>query len=274
MLILVKIWKQKWWIMYTLGLILIAFIVFYCGLVIREYDVKSDKITKPIKVVLISDLHSNIYGKDQKNLIKAIKDQKPDLILLTGDIIDDKAPTKGAEKLLEGIKDICKVYYVRGNHEARIKDKNQVKNIINKYGITMLDYEYEEIVINENKLVIAGIIDKEYGFDTKTHMQKNFKELENIEGYKILLAHRPEFIEEYKKYSFDLIVSGHTHGGQVRIPYLLNGLYAPNQGWLPKYAGGEYIHEGLTHIISRGLYRGWPRVFNPPELVVINIDTL
>ena len=106
-------------------------------------------------------------------------------------------------------------------------------------------------------------------------MEKAFRELDGISLYKILIAHRPENIETYKKYSFDLVLSGHTHGGQIRIPGIVNGLYAPNQGIFPKYAGGFYIHGHLTHIISRGLSKKFmlPRPGNPPELVIITIES-
>jgi predicted MPP superfamily phosphohydrolase len=106
-------------------------------------------------------------------------------------------------------------------------------------------------------------------------MERAFRELDEIPLYKILIAHRPEMIENYKKYSFDLVLSGHTHGGQVRIPLIINGLYAPGQGVFPKYAGGIYTHGNLTHVISRGLSVNprLPRIFNPPELVIIIIES-
>jgi predicted MPP superfamily phosphohydrolase len=106
-------------------------------------------------------------------------------------------------------------------------------------------------------------------------MEERFRGLDDIKRYKILMAHRPENIETYSKYSFDLVVSGHTHGGQVRIPYIMNGLYAPNQGFFPKYSGGLYHQKNLTLIISRGLSVNpkIPRIFNPPELVVIVIES-
>ena len=100
-----------------------------------------------------------------------------------------------------------------------------------------------------------------------------FYELENNTNFKILLAHRPELIELYKKFSFDLVLSGHSHGGQMRVPFILNGLYAPNQGLFPKYAGGSYKHNSMIHIVSRGASFNprLPRVFNPPEIVIIDI---
>jgi predicted MPP superfamily phosphohydrolase len=128
---------------------------------------------------------------------------------------------------------------------------------------------------------LAGIEDphkkyyEEPEYDQSGTMEKTFRELDTIKSYKILMAHRPENIELYRKYSFELIVSGHTHGGQIRIPYIMNGLYAPDQGFFPKYSGGVYQHENLTHIISRGLSINpkLPRIFNPPELVVITIKS-
>jgi predicted MPP superfamily phosphohydrolase len=105
-------------------------------------------------------------------------------------------------------------------------------------------------------------------------MEKTFRELDEIPAYKILIAHRPELIEKYRKYSFDLILSGHTHGGQVRL-LLINGLYAPHQGIFPKYGGGKYKHGNVTHIISRGLsvLPKYPRIFNPPEFVIIVVNS-
>lgn len=97
--------------------------------------------------------------------------------------------------------------------------------------------------------------------------------MQNKPEFKILLAHRPELIEIYKKSHFDLVLSGHAHGGQVRIPFILNGLFAPDQGWFPEYVGGVYKHDSLTHIVSRGVSYNplLPRIFNPPEVVVIEI---
>ena len=126
-------------------------------------------------------------------------------------------------------------------------------------------------------MVLAGIgdPDKKYyetpEYDQAASMENAFRELDEVKSYKILVAHRPENIETYRKYSFDLVLSGHTHGGQVRLPHILNGLYAPNQGFFPKYGGGLYKHEKLTHIISRGLSVNpiLPRIFNPPELVIV-----
>ena len=263
--------------------ILLAICAFYNGITIVDYTVKSDKTDdeQTINIVLVTDLHSNIYWKDQKSLINRIKNKKPDLILLNGDIADDEEPIKGTELLLEGIKDICPIYYTTGNHEYWYEDINEIRDTIRSYGVKILEDEYEEILIKNTPIIIAGIDDpdkKKYEDETYNQtvsMENSFRELDNNESYKILMAHRPKKIDEYKNFSFDLIVSGHTHGGQVRVPFILNGLFAPNQGWFPELGGGEYQYEDLTHIISRGLSfnRRMPRIFNPPELVTIYLKS-
>ena len=267
---------------YVILLIIIPIVIvaFYNCLTIRHYSINADKLSdrQRVRAVLIADLHSHIYGNKQKDLILKIINQKPDIIQLAGDIADDVQPIEGTELLLEGIKDVAPVFYVSGNHEYWSGDIENIKEIIKSYGVTILEDEYREITVNDLPIIIAGVDDREWTRyrkkDSLKSMDENFAELADKSQFKILLAHRPEQIEFYKKYSFDLVVSGHAHGGQVRIPFLLNGLFAPNQGWFPKYAGGMYKHDNLIHIVSRGVSFNprLPRVFNPPEIVVIDIS--
>jgi predicted MPP superfamily phosphohydrolase len=278
--------KRRIFKIYKIGIIailvfLVLFGAFYNGLVVRKYTLESTKINakNSIRIVLISDLHSHIYGKNQSELVSIIKAQKPDIIALTGDIADDVDPIDGTKQFLAGIKGMAPTYYVTGNHEFWSNDINNIRELIKGYGVTILKNNYKRIKIKDSNLLIAGIDDPQAVRYEKTSsdwgqdMYKAFNGLDSDQEYKILLAHRPEYIETYKKYSFDLVLSGHAHGGQVRIPLILNGLFAPNQGWFPKYAGGVYKHDALTHIVSRGLSYNprLPRVFNPPEVVVINI---
>ena len=235
-----------------------------------------------IKIVLIADLHSTIFGEDQLILIDKIKTINPDLIILAGDIIDDIVPITGTRLLLEGISNLAPIFYVTGNHEFWTFNIQAIREELASYGVTILSDNYVKIEINNNEIIIAGIEDpdKRYyetqNYNQNESMENAFKELDEIQLYKILIAHRPELIENYKKYSFNLVLSGHAHGGQVRIPPFINGLYAPHQGVFPKYAGGLYIHENLTHIVSRGLSitPQLPRIFNSPELVVIIIESI
>jgi predicted MPP superfamily phosphohydrolase len=234
-----------------------------------------------IKIVLISDLHSTIFGKDQSVLIDMIKEIEPDLIFLTGDIIDDVVPVTGTRLLLSGISGMAPIYYVTGNHEYRSHNIQEIREELVSRRVIILSDSYVKVEINNNEIIIAGIDDpdkKRYetpAYNQDESMEEAFRELDNTPLFKILLAHRPERIEKYKRYSFDLVLSGHTHGGQVRFPPLINGLYAPHQGLFPKYAGGIYTHGNLTHVVSRGLsISPWfPRIFNPPELVVIVIES-
>ena len=264
----------------SLAVLIFCIIAFYNGLVTKNYIMTTNKFNsgKTIRAVLITDLHSHVYGKNQNKLILKTKKQNPDIILLAGDIGDDEVPFDGAKSLIDGIKNIAPIFYVSGNHEYWSGDIKNIKQIIRSYGVIVLEHEYKEIIINDIPIIIAGVDDpywiKYEKNSSGKSMDKAFKELTLKNQFKILLAHRPERIELYKKYPFDLVVSGHTHGGQVRIPFLLNGLLAPNQGWFPKYAGGMYKHDGTTHIVSRGLSFNplLPRVFNPPEIVVIDIS--
>lgn len=255
---------------------------FYYGITTKTYTIKTDKLSKgtSLRIVLISDLHNTIHGNNQKSLIEKITKQNPDLILLTGDIGDDVAPLKGTQLLLSGINDIAPIFYVTGNHEYWSYDIQAFRDMLQSFGVTTLSDQFVQLKWNGIDIIIAGVEDpdkKKYespDYNQAKAMAEAFGDLHKSDAYKILLAHRPENIESYQKYPFDLVVSGHAHGGQVRIPFFINGLYAPNQGWFPAYVGGLYQHDTLYHIISRGLSINprLPRIFNPPELVVISVE--
>ncbi len=261
--------------------VFLAIAAFYSGLVVRRYSVVTDKLGpgQSIRIVLITDLHSSIYGKNQKDIVSLIEKQKPDMIALAGDIVDEREPIEGTELFLANIKDIAPVYYVTGNHEFWSHKVEPIKDTIRRYGVKILEHEYEHAVINGVPVIIGGVDDPDIritegnGYDWIRGMHDAFDSLADEHGFKILLSHRPELMDIYRRFSFDLVLSGHTHGGQVRIPLFLNGLYAPDQGWFPKYAGGLYKHGDMTLIVSRGVSYNpkLPRVFNPPEVTVIDI---
>lgn len=262
-------------------IVLLCFVAFYNGLVVREYTVKTDKLSEgqTARIVLVTDLHSHIYGKDQTKIVSLIRKQNPDIIALVGDIADDVEPIDGAKLLLDGIRNIAPVYYVTGNHEIWSRRTNEIKQVFQNHGAIVLENNYESVVINSGNFIIGGIDDPDIvpyehpDMDWPGEVKNRFSELNNQTGYTILLSHRPELIDLYRELPFNLVLSGHSHGGQVIIPFLLNGLLAPNQGWFPKYAGGLYQHPELIHIVSRGVSFNprLPRIFNPPEIVVINI---
>lgn len=268
--------------MLIIGLLIIfLFVALYNGLVVKRYLINTSKLDtdESLRIVLIADLHNHIYGKKQNKIVSLIRKQNPDLIALAGDIADDEMPIEGTKQFLVGIQGLAPTYYVTGNHEFWSNDIKNIKNTIYQYDVTILENTYEQIRVNNSSIIIAGVdapdmvkYDKP-GFDWEGELHKAFLELQDKPDFKILLAHRPELIEIYKRNDFDLVLSGHAHGGQVRIPFILNGLYAPDQGWFPKYAGGAYYHDSLIHIVSRGVSFNprLPRIFNPPEIVVIEI---
>ncbi len=259
---------------------------FYIGLTLRVYEIETDKIPaeKSVRVVAVTDLHSHIYGKDQKPLIDMIIKQQPDIIALVGDIADDEEPDEGTRLMMDGIRGIAPMYYVSGNHEYWSDGYDDIKSMMESYGVTVLDNESEDIIVNGVRLCISGV-DDPYMFDytedsdylemdgEKDLFRQRFSDIDGS-VFNVLLAHRPELIDLYQQYGFDLVLSGHTHGGQIRVPLLINGLFAPDQGWFPKYAGGRYDFDNQTLIVSRGLAFNdlIPRIFNPPEVVVIDIE--
>ena len=253
------------------------------GIATQTYSLQTPLFEKQsgIKLVLITDLHNTKHGANQEKLIKLVKEAVPDIILLIGDIIDNISTIEGTRMLLSGINNIAPIYYVTGNHEYMTKEIEFIREELESFGVHILSDTYVKLEINKNEIILAGIEDpykrlyETPYYNQKEVMENKFRELDGVHVYKILLAHRPELIELYKQFSFNLVLSGHTHGGQVIIPNLINGLYAPQQGLFPKYAGGLYKHDELTHIISRGLSINFflPRIFNPPEFVVIIIES-
>lgn len=252
------------------------------GLIVRSYTEITNKVSSPVRLAVLTDLHSSFYGKGQKRLLRAIQEQQPDLLLLVGDIVDDLVPVEGAKQLLSviGIEYPC--YYVAGNHEHRSGRADSIKSMIRSYGVTVLEGSGETVEVNAQKVQIYGVDDPE-GFGNPPYVRHPAplqwkRQLRTcrakLDGtiYAVLLSHRPELAKEYRHCGFDLVVAGHAHGGQVRIPGIVNGLLAPNQGLFPKYVGGRYALGETAMIVSRGLCRNHlPRVFNPPELVVIDL---
>ena len=247
---------------------------------IIRYDFKSDKIQNQIKIAHVSDTHSNEYLIN--NLYKIIESENVDLILLTGDIFDDFSEFDPTRELMKEIVKVAPVYYVPGNHEIREVGTFEKIAEMESIGVNYLGDDFLNVKVKNSEIIIAGIIDPELeevytenkDFDDRFEILKDGVNEDNGDKLKILLSHRPEKIDLYKNSAFDFVLSGHAHGGQVRIPFLINGVIAPNQGFFPKYAGGNYkLNEETTLIVNRGLkITGVPRIMNPPELVIITID--
>ena len=239
---------------------------------VRSYEFKSAKIKKPVRFALITDLHSCRYGKNQTRLISLIESLKIDAVLFAGDIIDDKLPEGRAYKLIQALEAKTPCFYVAGNHEYRTRKADEIKRRLKSMGVTVLQGGCADVVLNGQRVLIFGVDDPEFGQNAFETQLGGLKGKDDV--YSVLLAHRPEYIDKYLEHNFDLILSGHAHGGQWRLPGLINGLYAPNQGLFPKYAGGLYKFTGTDFIVGRGLARETtpvPRLFNRPEIPVIEL---
>lgn len=250
-------------------LILIIRLALYNDLMVRHYDIESELLTEDHTFIVLTDLHSTYYGASQEYLAAEIMRYAPEAVFLVGDIADDKEDRQfgGTAELLEHIADKYPCYYVTGNHECWLEYTDDIHGMFEKYGVTVLCGDTVELGDN---ITVHGLDDPTFYGGREGFLEELEKLPVTEEKFDILLSHRPEFAEIYAEYGFDLTLCGHAHGGQVRIPLLLNGLYAPNQGYFPDYAGGRYDFENGTVIVSRGLMLDdLPRVFNPPEIVVI-----
>ncbi len=229
-----------------------------------------------VRIVLVTDLHSCKYGEGQKSLINRIDKEKPDLILMSGDIFDDKLADTNAKAFIEGLTGKYPCYYVTGNHEFWSGRAEEMKTYLRDKGVKVLEGGCENICIKGHELDICGVDDP----DGTSH-NGWLKQLEaaaegtNDDHCRLLLSHRPERVRYYEKYDFDLILAGHAHAGQFRIPFVNRGLIAPNQGLMARYVNGLYeLSNGSLMEVSRGLAREsipLPRYFNHPEIVVIDL---
>ena len=218
-------------------------------------------------------MHSCYYGRDQKNLIEAIENEQPDIILLGGDIFDEVMDDERACELIDGISSNYPCYYVTGNHEWRTGETPYYKKRLQESGVQVLEGDVFTYEKNGSSIEICGIDDPNVGNDEFREQIESCNSQTTKEDVSILLTHRPELMEYYSKYDFDYVMAGHAHGGQWRIPGLINGLFVPSQGFIPKYTGGIYEDKGMTLILSRGLAREstkLPRFYNRPELVIVD----
>lgn len=285
----------------TKWLILIGVIVLICIVEwIREivtfevthYNIKSEKLNKlnyERKIVFLSDLHNNHYGKKNEKLLAAVKEQNPDLILIGGDMLVGKADvsSKVAESFVARLTEICPVYYSNGNHEQRMKVYpdtygtafQEYKDRLIKSGVTFI--ENENVDFNWD-----GCQVKIHGLEIPVKFYKKFRKQtlpvdvvrEQIgkpkaDCYNILLAHNPTYTNTYLKWGADLILSGHFHGGVVRIPKL-GGIITPQWHMFPKYSGELTEKDGKHVVVSKGLgaHTLKIRFLNPAEVVVLHLN--
>lgn len=231
-------------------------------------------------IVQISDLHNKEFGKNQEHLLKKIRASSPDIIVVTGDLIDRrKYDLDTAIIFIKGAMKIAPVYYVSGNHEAWSGDYNNISQKLLSYGVQILDDNKVKLIKTEAMIEILGLSDPDFltsnymGGTNSSKLEEHLAGLSDDSVFQVLLSHRPELFDLYANENIDIIFSGHAHGGQFRIPFI-GGLVAPDQGLFPKYTSGIYKQNKSTLIVSRGLGNSIipVRIFNRPEIVVVTLQ--
>ena len=252
---------------------LIVTIPFACNLALKKvhYSVKSDKLMGNVKIAFISDLHNSRYGENMREIVDSVREYNPDVVVFGGDLYDEYWGENNADLLVDRLVSDYRCFYTVGNHEKHTDDA-ALKRKMTEKGVIVLENTCYDLEIRGNKLRFTGL---ESLLDDEI-CEKAFSCVSS-EAYNILIDHYPEHFPKLSDKGFDLVLSGHAHGGQVIIPFVLNGVYAPNQGLFPKYAGGYYSENGTEMIVSRGLHRNVsniaiPRVFNRPELVFVTLE--
>lgn len=246
---------------------------------ITTYNIADNRIENELKIIQISDFHNTKSKPLTDNLVNEIKSQKPDIIVLTGDLIDSgKTDIDAAINFIKKINKTAPVYFVTGNHEASITDYEELKEQLSENNVVILDNKIKTLKINGSEINLIGIDDPKMVHESFVSDSEIIKtELNNINydknKFSILLSHRPEVFNVYKNEKIDLVLTGHAHGGQIRIPFV-GGLVAPNQGLFPEYTNGAFYEDKTAMIVSRGIGNSiLPfRINNRPELVVVKLS--
>lgn len=262
-------------------LILIAALIAWAAIDSRNIDVTRFTVSgapeafSGFKIVQISDLHNAEFGTDNQKLIDILKSEAPDAIVITGDLIDARRTnTEIAESFARRCMEIADCYYVPGNHEARLGDTyDAFESALIADGVNVLRNGSVRIRKEMDAIRIIGVDDPAFAkaSDAMTNLDAALEALSS-DDFTILLAHRPELIDEYSKWGIDLVLSGHAHGGQIRLPGI-GGLYAPGQGFFPRYTSGNYTVGDTEMIVSRGIGNSaFPlRVNDRPEVVIVTL---
>ena len=245
---------------------------------VTRYELSSAKLPPQMdgfRIVQLSDLHGSEFGRDNERLIQMVTLQKPDIITLTGDFAENTGELQAVESLLSGISGLAPIYYVSGNHEWAGHVIQQVRELMEKYNVRCLENEYEPVEKNGARLIIAGVDDPNGLADMIKPMAlaEQLRE-EYPEDFVLWLGHRNFWVERYPELPVDLILSGHAHGGIVRLPFV-GGLLNTNHSFGAEYEAGLYYSGSYCMEVSRGLGNSIsvPRIFNRPELVTITLKS-
>lgn len=278
-------------------------LVSYHWMKVNQYPVQvrnlryADMVTDAgFKMVVISDLHDHEFGKDNEKLIRRVKEQNPELIILDGDMLnEDSKSDEVPVRLVKGLAEIAPVYYALGNHELayigtaegkkmqKHPENSELVKDLTDAGACVLEEGYRDVEIGGCKVRIGGMYEYAFALDGDNSAEnltgdvRDFlEEFQNTDRYKIMLCHRPDsfvFGDASDYWKIDLVISGHDHGGQVVIPFK-GGLYGGDQGWFPPYVHGLYRTGRIRLFVTSGLSsekQMLPRWNNRPEIAVLKV---
>jgi len=243
-------------------------------IITEEFPVSSLKLPDSFngyRIVQITDLHGKTFGKDNSQLVSAVKAAKPDIIVITGDLIENANSGDWARSLLSKLVTIAPVYFVTGNHEWASGGLVNLFQIMNDVGVKALRNEFLLLTKGKDSIVLAGVDDPNGFADQKTPMQL-FTEIQSKQPnkYTVLLAHRNTMLDTYAAIGADLVITGHSHGGIIRLPFI-GGIIGTDGTLFPKYDAGFFIKGSTVMFVSRGLGPVWniPRFLNNPQVAVL-----
>ncbi|MCR2803579.1 metallophosphoesterase [Paenibacillus soyae] len=279
--------KRRGWL-YFIGAVVVILLFLYLennAIGVTTYKVTSAKLPNGIdgyRIVQLSDLQSKEFGRDQEPLLRKVEKLKPDIIVVTGDLSDSNHfNAEASYRMMEGAAKIAPVYFIRGNHEHNTVGYPALEERLKRIeGIHILQNEHVILPAGDGVIRLVGVDDPIFNQERdgdvdkmNAHLDEALAGIEHPEAYTILLSHRPELLRVYADYGMDLSFAGHAHGGQFRVPFV-GGVYAPEQGFWPKYTEGRHRIGSSELIISRGLgnSRFPQRVFNRPEIVVAELS--
>lgn len=278
--------KKRLIIWATLSVVLIGLVVWVVwgntALELNTYTITSSRLPENFdgyRIAHVSDLHNAQMGKDNEKVLSMLRQADPDIIAITGDLIDSR--NTNLEIALQFVKEAMKIapcYYVTGNHEARVSEYDLLKAGMVSAGVVILENDQAEINIDGNAITLIGVDDPsfqtDYLFgDSDAVINAKLTELHTDgNGFTILLSHRPELFSIYAAHDVDLVLSGHAHGGQFRIPFI-GGVVAPNQGLFPEFDAGVYTDGNTNMLVSRGVGNSIIpfRVNNRPEIILVEL---
>lgn len=269
--------NRKKYIKSAIVLLIVIVLLLFCNfqnkhLETTHYTYETEQLGVDLdgyRIVQISDLHNAKFGKSNQKLVDRIRECDPDMIVLTGDLVDSNhTNVDRAVQFVDEIVKICPVYYVTGNHEYWLDtyEYEKLMDGLASAGVVILDDQVVEISRGDAKFRLVGLDDKSLADGTLEALLSDEKELT------VVLAHEPQYFARYAGTGVDLVLSGHAHGGQFRLPFV-GGIVAPDQGFLPEYTAGEYYMNGTEMIVSRGLGNSVVpvRLFNYPEIVCVEL---